>query len=183
MRSDTTQKDCIASRRQEILSSAHTTARHRWCQLRYAGWKKKLMPSARAFSRTAHNHPPPCAHPDGPTLNFEDRRASWYIRALTLKLLLAEFEDRRTSCYIHALKLKLLLVHRVFRAFSRPPQGSVEAVGFCVTHPWVATGGTDGGLKVWDSVSGTCRHTCSHPAGVTRLEWHPAAPVSSAQER
>ncbi|CAM9361038.1 unnamed protein product [Scytosiphon promiscuus] len=55
--------------------------------------------------------------------------------------------------------------------------GSVEAVGFCASHPWVATGGTDGGLKVWDSVSGTCRHTCMHPAAVTRLEWHPAAPV------
>lgn len=59
----------------------------------------------------------------------------------------------------------------------RTHQGSVEAVGFCATHPWVATGGTDGALKVWDSVSGNCRHTCSHPAGVTRLEWHPAAPV------
>lgn len=56
-------------------------------------------------------------------------------------------------------------------------QGSVEAVGFCATHAWVATGGTDGRLKVWDSVSGTCRHTCAHPAGVTKLEWHPAAPV------
>ena len=58
-------------------------------------------------------------------------------------------------------------------------QGSVEAVGFCATHPWVATAGTDGGLKVWDSVSGTCRHTCTHPAGVTKLEWHPATPVRS----
>ncbi len=57
----------------------------------------------------------------------------------------------------------------------------MEAVGFCATHPWVATGGTDGGLKVWDSVSGTCRHTCMHPAAVTRLEWHPAAPVRTAK--
>lgn len=56
-------------------------------------------------------------------------------------------------------------------------QGSVEAVGFCATHPWVATGATDGSLKVWDSVSGSCRHSCSHPAPVTRLGWHPAAPV------
>eukprot|EP00904_Undaria_pinnatifida_P014197 jgi/Undpi1/9908/HiC_scaffold_28.g12362.m1 len=56
-------------------------------------------------------------------------------------------------------------------------EGSVETVGFCATHPWVATAGTDGGLKVWDSVSGTCRHICTHPAGVTKLEWHPAAPL------
>lgn len=62
--------------------------------------------------------------------------------------------------------------------FANKYQGSVEAVGFCATHPWVATAGTDGALKVWDSVSGTCRHTCTHPAGVTKLEWHPAAPVS-----
>lgn len=53
----------------------------------------------------------------------------------------------------------------------------MEAVGFCATHPWVATAGTDGKLKIWDSVSGSCRQTCSHPEGVTRLEWHPAAPV------
>ena len=57
----------------------------------------------------------------------------------------------------------------------------MEAVGFYATHPWVATGGTDGALKIWDSVSGTCRHTCAHPGAVTRLEWHPAAPVSAGR--
>eukprot|EP00752_Nemacystus_decipiens_P004185 g3825.t1 len=57
-------------------------------------------------------------------------------------------------------------------------EGSVEAVGFCASHhPWVATGGTDGSLKVWDAVSGSCRHTCTHPAAVTRLEWHPSSPL------
>ncbi|CAM9788503.1 unnamed protein product [Discosporangium mesarthrocarpum] len=58
-----------------------------------------------------------------------------------------------------------------------PETGSVECVGFCFTHPWVATGGTDGSLKVWDSVSGHCRQTCTHPGPVTKLRWHPSSPV------
>eukprot|EP00611_Tribonema_gayanum_P022707 TRINITY_DN4615_c0_g1_i1.p1 TRINITY_DN4615_c0_g1~~TRINITY_DN4615_c0_g1_i1.p1 ORF type:complete len:273 (+),score=93.13 TRINITY_DN4615_c0_g1_i1:802-1620(+) len=54
---------------------------------------------------------------------------------------------------------------------------SVEAVGFCAVRPWCATGGADGNLKIWDLQSGLCRHTCRHPAGVTRLRWHRRLPT------
>jgi len=65
---------------------------------------------------------------------------------------------------------------------------SVEAVGFAsaaVNPNWVATGGVDGILKIWDlSNDGQCRQVCrpnteedSSPGGITRLQWHPALPL------
>lgn len=65
---------------------------------------------------------------------------------------------------------------------------SVEAVGFAsasVNPNWVATGGVDGVLKIWDlSNEGQCRQVCrqtqdddSDFGGITRLKWHPALPL------
>jgi len=66
---------------------------------------------------------------------------------------------------------------------------SVEAVGFAtkeVNCNWVATGGSNGILKVWDVTHGVgqCRHICKLPSenesscgGITRLVWHPTMPV------
>mmetsp|Transcript_5237 Transcript_5237/g.11456 ORF Transcript_5237/g.11456 Transcript_5237/m.11456 type:complete len:543 (+) Transcript_5237:67-1695(+) len=67
---------------------------------------------------------------------------------------------------------------------------SVEAVGFAgkaVNPNWVATGGVDGALKVWDVThggQGQCRQVCRPPAvdggavaGVTRLSWHSTLPL------
>ena len=64
---------------------------------------------------------------------------------------------------------------------------SVEAVGFApraVNAQWVATGGVDGNLKVWDITQGgqgQCRQICrpveASAAGVTRLLWHPVLPL------
>eukprot|EP00563_Minutocellus_polymorphus_P014129 CAMPEP_0181057794 /NCGR_PEP_ID=MMETSP1070-20121207/20447_1 /TAXON_ID=265543 /ORGANISM="Minutocellus polymorphus, Strain NH13" /LENGTH=545 /DNA_ID=CAMNT_0023137245 /DNA_START=93 /DNA_END=1730 /DNA_ORIENTATION=- len=68
---------------------------------------------------------------------------------------------------------------------------SVEAVGFAskaVNPNWVATGGVNGTLKVWDVTHGghgQCRQVCrppadeagGHVAGVTRIKWHPTLPL------
>jgi ribosome assembly protein SQT1 len=85
---------------------------------------------------------------------------------------------------------------------------SVEAVGFCPpdvvgTANWVATGGVDGTLKVWNTANAgvggggaQMRHRCVRPrdggaagggggggvvvaaaAGITRLRWHDALPL------
>lgn len=62
---------------------------------------------------------------------------------------------------------------------------SVEAVGFSSkVHNWVATGGSNGILKIWDLThgEGTCRQICrvgeSNSTGaVTRLKWHPTLPI------
>ena len=61
---------------------------------------------------------------------------------------------------------------------------SVEAVGFApkaVNPNWVATGGMDGVLKIWDLTNdGQCRQVCQpigENQGITRLRWHASMPI------
>lgn len=65
---------------------------------------------------------------------------------------------------------------------------SVEAVAFAPrkVHPhWVATGGSDGVLKIWDLTHGTgqCRQTCrvteeqGSCLGITKIAWHHHIPM------
>ncbi len=54
----------------------------------------------------------------------------------------------------------------------------VESVAFSHEQfKWIATGGMDKNLKVWDISSGTCRITCPHDGGVVSIKWHPRLPV------
>lgn len=66
----------------------------------------------------------------------------------------------------------------------------IEAVGFApkgLNPNWVATGGSDGILKIWDlAMDAQCRQSCTakdgngatiQTGGVTRLCWHPTLPV------
>lgn len=53
----------------------------------------------------------------------------------------------------------------------------VESVGFSSnTYKWVASGGMDKELKVWDLSSGSCRVSCKHNGGVVSLLWHNTLP-------
>ncbi len=55
---------------------------------------------------------------------------------------------------------------------------SVECVGFSASeYKWIASGGLDKTLKIWDTVSGACRGICTHPASVVSLQWHNTLPV------
>ncbi|KAH9299850.1 hypothetical protein KI387_031532, partial [Taxus chinensis] len=49
--------------------------------------------------------------------------------------------------------------------------GSVECVGFSPSLTWVATGGMDGNLMVWELQSFSLRCTCQHEACVIRFLW------------
>jgi len=56
---------------------------------------------------------------------------------------------------------------------------SVESVGFFGSCSWIASGGSDGNLRIWD-ISGSTpmlRHSCKHGGSVTKLHWHPSDPV------
>jgi WD40 repeat protein len=58
--------------------------------------------------------------------------------------------------------------------------GSVEAAGFCPSGqaPLAASAGLDAFLRVWDAGAGFApRAAVEHPAGVTRLAWHPQQPA------
>lgn len=55
---------------------------------------------------------------------------------------------------------------------------SVECVGIARgSLRWLASGGMDKTLKIWDTTNGTCRSVCMHPAGVVALKWHALLPV------
>lgn len=70
---------------------------------------------------------------------------------------------------------------------------SIEGVGFApksVNPNWIATGGSDGKLKIWDLThgDGQCRQVCTvannsdeiedtATGGITRLIWHPHLPI------
>ena len=55
---------------------------------------------------------------------------------------------------------------------------SVECVGFSSPDlKWVASGGLDKTMKVWDMVSGSCRCVCVHGGSVIALKWHAVLPI------
>jgi WD40 repeat protein len=59
---------------------------------------------------------------------------------------------------------------------------SVECIGFSPNASgngprWIASGGMDMTLKVWDLDNGNLRCTCSHTSTVTELRWHDNLPV------
>ena len=53
----------------------------------------------------------------------------------------------------------------------------LHSVDFCHTHRWLASGGMDGTMKVWDLGSNLCRHTCVHGGSVIKVLWHPLYPI------
>jgi WD40 repeat protein len=55
---------------------------------------------------------------------------------------------------------------------------SVECVGVARGNlKWLASGGMDKTLKIWDTTNGSCRSVCVHAGGVVSLRWHASLPV------
>ena len=54
---------------------------------------------------------------------------------------------------------------------------SVECVGFSNDAKWVASGGMDKTLKIWEATTGVCRAVCDHGDSVVALKWHIKLPV------
>ena len=54
----------------------------------------------------------------------------------------------------------------------------VECVGVSANNwKYVASGGMDKTLKIWDITTGTCRCVCQHDDSVVALKWHATLPV------
>lgn len=54
----------------------------------------------------------------------------------------------------------------------------VECVGFALDQfKFVASGGMDKTLKIWDIMNGSLRCTCTHGASVVSLKWHSRLPI------
>ncbi|XP_005099957.1 angio-associated migratory cell protein [Aplysia californica] len=56
-------------------------------------------------------------------------------------------------------------------------EDSVETVGFCKTHEYVATGTLSGNLEIWNLPSKSVRHRCDHPYGIVKLRWSASSPI------
>lgn len=56
-------------------------------------------------------------------------------------------------------------------------EDSVEAVGFCKTQDYLATGTLSGNLEIWDLPSKSVRNKCKHPNGIVKLKWSTSSPV------
>ena len=55
---------------------------------------------------------------------------------------------------------------------------AVECIGFCHTDmPWVASGGMDQHLKIWNLDNGQLRLACAHGAAVVSLVWQRTLPL------
>ena len=55
---------------------------------------------------------------------------------------------------------------------------SVECVGIAKgSLRWLASGGMDKTLKIWDATNGSCRSVCVHGGAVVSLKWHAVLPV------
>ncbi len=52
---------------------------------------------------------------------------------------------------------------------------SIETIGFCETHPWIASGASSGSIKVWDMMTQTCRSEFTHEDSVVKLQWLPSS--------
>lgn len=57
------------------------------------------------------------------------------------------------------------------RSMDEDDEDSVEAVGFCKSQQFAATGTISGALSIWDLNKEAVRFECRHPAGIVRLRW------------
>jgi len=55
--------------------------------------------------------------------------------------------------------------------------GSVESVDFSDVLPFLASGATDGTVKIWDLNTQTCRQVCRHEDSVIRVRFVPGSPT------
>jgi ribosome assembly protein SQT1 len=102
-----------------------------------------------------------CTHPTSPLLMTGDVEGC--IRVISIR------KRRVVAAFRHA-------------ASSDGVYNSVEAVGFCSTHGWCASGGMDDKVYIWDlemtmDNNRHIRHRLGHPAGVVKLQWHRSEPL------
>lgn len=119
-----------------------------------------------------------------------DTQASITCLAFGEETVLGGCEDGRALLFsLSSLKLLHTLVHST-DSESEDAEGSmaVECVGFSSAASglrFLATGGMNSELKIWDVSTGHCRCTCQHEGGIVALQWHPTLPlvVTSSLDR
>jgi WD40 repeat protein len=57
------------------------------------------------------------------------------------------------------------------RDYSTPATTSVESAAFSTSNPWLASGATDGSVRIWDMNSGHARSSLDADGGVIKVDW------------
>jgi len=88
--------------------------------------------------------------------------------------LLASGSGDMTVKMISALNGKVV---STLKCTESEEEDSVESVGFCKTHSYLATGTLSGNLEIWDLPSKSVRFKCQHPYGIVKLKWSAVSPT------
>lgn len=55
---------------------------------------------------------------------------------------------------------------------------AIETVSFAKTHDWLASGGLDGFIDVWDVATGACRcRFDNNGSNIVKAKWHESQPL------
>lgn len=82
------------------------------------------------------------------------------------------------------LSVSTLLSHQLRWRLSHAHPGEITALAFAPDGLFLASGGQDGLVQVWDTDTGALRHTFCHGSAVEHLHWsanHLLASTSGAQ--
>ncbi len=157
-------------------------------------WAPKTGVCKQVFDEhTAHKGPVTCLDNslDGDLLLSGSVDGSVRLYKISTKKLLMSFlhsnpltvkneEDNNSNNNINKVKKEDLvsgdiddLEDEVVKEVEFESYTSVECVGFSHGEfQWIASGGMDKTLKVWDMMSGNCRCVCLHNDSVVALKWH-----------
>lgn len=78
-----------------------------------------------------------------------------------------------------SVRLSQIRKGKILHALDREDvKQAIETVGFARTHDWLASGGLDGFIDVWDVGSGACRVRFNNDGhNVVKLQWHESQPL------
>ncbi|XP_060172184.1 uncharacterized protein LOC132603240 isoform X2 [Lycium barbarum] len=115
-----------------------------------------------------------CTGSDDATLRIWDPRNAQSIHVIEdgLTCLTISLDSTRalTGSKDHSARIVNIITGNVVTSLIAHTD-SIECVGFSASATWVATGGMDNNLIIWDLQQSTPRSICEHEDGVTSLLW------------
>ena len=90
--------------------------------------------------------------------------------------LLAHADEQGDVC------VETLLSHQLRWRVPHAHQGAITTLAFSPDGLFLASGGQDGRVQVWDTETGSLRHAFSHGSPVQQLHWSPNHLLASTSD-